>query len=304
MRQGGAAARRGHAFISYVHEDRRRVDRLQDFLETNGVPVWRDTNLRPGEDWRAKIREAIATDSLAFLACFSKYSASKEASYHRNELLLAIEQFRLRPPNSTYLLPVRFDDCSIPDLDIGAGRTLDYLQHVDLFGKQRQANTERLLEEVQHILRPTADERVRGQTSRPRHGNEIPLAGESKDHFLERTRKRWRFLPFVAALAVLGLIASAAFLGDHLLGNTPRRGPERTGIARRLPPPPRGVIVRDNTGVISVIVPLSWGNVSGDGWYPRGSGAFNGKFLGPGLNASPNVGHWFDDLTTPGNSCE
>src|SRR5260370_24016017 len=105
MKRGVAAAQHGQAFISYVWEDRRRVDRLQEFLETNGVPVWRDTNLRPGEDWRAKIREAIAAESLAFVACFSKASATKETSYQRDELLLAIDQFRLRSPNSSYLLP-------------------------------------------------------------------------------------------------------------------------------------------------------------------------------------------------------
>jgi len=157
MKSGPHAAQHGHAFISYVREDGRRVDRLQQFLETNGVPVWRDTDsLWPGEDWRAKIREAIATDSLAFIACFSKNSEARQQSYQKDELLLAIEQLRLRSPDKPYLLPVRFDNCTIPDIQIGAGRTLDSLQRVDLFGQQWQRNAERLVEGVKHVLDFTA----------------------------------------------------------------------------------------------------------------------------------------------------
>src|SRR5215831_7196504 len=104
MKWGADASHRGHAFISYVHEDGRRVDLLEKFLESNGIPVWRDTGrLWPGEDWRTKIREAIAADSLAFVACFSKNSESRTKSYQRDELLLAIEQLRLRSPDHPYL---------------------------------------------------------------------------------------------------------------------------------------------------------------------------------------------------------
>jgi hypothetical protein len=41
------------------------------------------------------------------------------------ELILAIEQLRQRPPEEPWLIPVRFDACQIPDRDIGAGRTLN-----------------------------------------------------------------------------------------------------------------------------------------------------------------------------------
>jgi hypothetical protein len=69
----------GHAFISYVREDSRYVDQLQQALETAGVPVWRDTaDLWPGEDWRAKIRQAITGSALAFIACFSTRSLARE----------------------------------------------------------------------------------------------------------------------------------------------------------------------------------------------------------------------------------
>src|SRR5579863_3152893 len=138
---------RGHAFISYVREDSAAVDKLQAAIEAAGIPVWRDTaSLWPGEDWRAKIRGAITEDALVFIACFSSQSAARPKSYQNEELLLAIAQLRLRRPDVPWLIPVRFDDCDIPEFDLGAGRTLASLQRADLFGPSCDLATPRLVE--------------------------------------------------------------------------------------------------------------------------------------------------------------
>ena len=69
---------KGHAFISYVREDSRHVDRLQLYLEAAGVAVWRDTgDLGPGVDLRARIRHAITDNALVFIACFSRESTAR-----------------------------------------------------------------------------------------------------------------------------------------------------------------------------------------------------------------------------------
>lgn len=62
-------------------------------------------------------------------------------SYQNEELTEAIEQFRLRRPEDPWLIPVRFDECEIPDRDIGAGRTLASLQRTDLFGPKTREET-------------------------------------------------------------------------------------------------------------------------------------------------------------------
>lgn len=143
----------GHAFISYVREDKIRVDRLQWALEAAGVPVWRDSrDLWPGQDWRLMIRSAISNDALAFIACFSQVSLSKVRSYQNEEFLLAIDQMRLRAPEHTWLIPVRFDDCTIPDRDIGGGRTLPSIQRADLFGDTYAEQLAKLIQMIGHIL--------------------------------------------------------------------------------------------------------------------------------------------------------
>ena len=142
----------GHAFISYVHENSRKVDHLQRTLESAGIRVWRDIDdLWPGEDWRAKIREAISQGALVFIACFSKESVARSKSYQYEELTLAIEEIRKRSPEASWFMPVRLDDCEIPDLDIGGGKTLRSIQRADLFGPDAK-KAERLVVAVFRIL--------------------------------------------------------------------------------------------------------------------------------------------------------
>jgi Flp pilus assembly protein TadD len=72
----------------------------------------------------------------------------------REELLLAIEGLGLRSPEQPWLIPVRFDNCVIPDRDLGAGRTLTSIQHADLFGATLEEHTARLVMTVRAILGP------------------------------------------------------------------------------------------------------------------------------------------------------
>lgn len=142
----------GHAFISYVREDGERADRLATLLADAGIRVWRDVeDLWPGQDWKIQIRNAITNDSLAFLACFSTNSNNRDTTYQNEELILAAEQMRLRSPGRSWLVPVRFDSCQIPYYDLGAGRSFDSLQRVDLSdGEWRGAG--RLIAAVATIL--------------------------------------------------------------------------------------------------------------------------------------------------------
>jgi hypothetical protein len=143
----------GHVFISYVHEDSRRVDELQRMLEAAGIQVWRDkADLWPGQDWRAEIRRAITDNALVFIACFSQASIARGKSYQNEELTLAVEQLRQRPPDYPWLIPVRLDECEIPDRDIGGGRTLTSIQHADLFGDHFDQHAEQLVAVVKRIL--------------------------------------------------------------------------------------------------------------------------------------------------------
>ena len=112
-----------------------------------------------GEDWRARIRRAITDNALVFIACFSQVSLGRVKSYQNEELILAMGQLRMRRPEDPWLIPVRFDQCAIPDRDIGDGRTLRSIQWADLFGDRAEENTTRLTAAVLRILtRPAPPE--------------------------------------------------------------------------------------------------------------------------------------------------
>ncbi|NOQ61983.1 TIR domain-containing protein [Mycolicibacterium fortuitum] len=142
-----------HAFISYVHEDSEHVNKLCTLLNAASIPYWRDrADLGPGDMWKVKIREAISSGSLAFLACFSTTSTGKPKSYQNEEITLAAEEFRLRPPGRTWLIPIRFDDCEIPQWDLGGGRTLRDINYIDLFGNNYAENVVKLIEATKKAM--------------------------------------------------------------------------------------------------------------------------------------------------------
>ena len=156
-------AQEKHVFVSYVRENSEEVDKLCAVLDAVDIPYWRDrSNLGPGDEWKVKIRDAIRSGSMAFLACFSNESRAKEKSYMNEELTLATEEWRLRPPGRTWLIPVRFDDGPVPEWDLGAGKTLTDLNYSDLFGKGYTPNVAQLVEKIKEVmgLTPSLDPAV------------------------------------------------------------------------------------------------------------------------------------------------
>jgi hypothetical protein len=161
----------GPVFLSYVHEDEGEVDQLAEILGRAGFPVWRDTtSLWPGEDWRAKIRNAIRDDALAFVACFSSRGVTKAKSHQNEEIVLAVDELRRRNPDQPWLFPVRFDDCQIPDRAIGGGKTFSDLQRADLFGPNYQRNADLLVASIKRIFHP-------GQATAPEPAGPAPGSG-------------------------------------------------------------------------------------------------------------------------------
>jgi TIR domain len=143
-----------HVFVSYVREDSQRVDGLCAVLEAAGIPYWRDIRrLEPGDAWKRRIRSEIKDGALVFLACFSENSRAREKTHMNEELTIAIEEFRLRSDGATWLIPARFDDGDVvPDLDLGAGRTLSDLNFVNLFEPHYAPQAAALVTKINRLL--------------------------------------------------------------------------------------------------------------------------------------------------------
>lgn len=128
------------AFISYVREDADRVGDLERTLRQNGIEVWRDIDrMEPGKNWKTEMRNAIRSNDLAFLACISENSVARKKSTQNEELRLAAEEHRQRPPGAQWIFPLRLADVAVPDYDLGAGESLRDLQRLDLSGSHKSA---------------------------------------------------------------------------------------------------------------------------------------------------------------------
>lgn len=140
-------------FVPYVREDSAEVDALCKVLDAANISYWRDrTALGPGDAWKAKIRDAIRSGSLVFLACFSNRSRAKPKSYMNEELTLAIEEYRKMPPGHTWIIPIRFDSGDVPEWDLGAGRVLSDLNYWDLFGDVYTPNAILLATKIHDLM--------------------------------------------------------------------------------------------------------------------------------------------------------
>ena len=124
---------RQRIFLGHASEDKPRVRELYDQLTSRGFSPWLDAvDLMPGQNWRIEIPNAIKSAGV-FLACLSQQSVAKQ-SYVQREFRYALSAYADRPPGSIFLIPVRLDDCAVPDLRLPELELdLRDLHWVDLF---------------------------------------------------------------------------------------------------------------------------------------------------------------------------
>jgi hypothetical protein len=114
-------------------------------------------------------------------------------------------------------------------------------------------------------------------------------------------------LAVASALGSLGTFAAGSAAVAGLLG----AGEPPVAIGATIKPDELGLpqalsysfeTATDELSQITVRVPIGWTDaLDGDGWHVRGLDPIpNGTRIGPGLNATPNVGDWKSDLRTPG----
>lgn len=126
-------ANRDRIFLAHAAEDKPKVRDLYDRLKARGLEPWLDEiDLIPGQIWREEIPKAI-NSAAVFLACLSKTAVAKQGYLHR-EFRYALSAFAELPQGSIFLIPVRLDDCEVPDLSIPElALNLGDLHWVDLF---------------------------------------------------------------------------------------------------------------------------------------------------------------------------
>lgn len=114
-------------FLSYVNEDREKVDELYRKLSDAGFKPWMDKrDILAGENWSLSIQQAIR-DSDFFLVCLSSRSVTKRG-FFQVEMRKALDIWQEKLESDNYLIPARLEDCEVPE-------SLRRFQWVNLFKK-------------------------------------------------------------------------------------------------------------------------------------------------------------------------
>jgi hypothetical protein len=125
-------------FISYARENKSEILKIKKALKNQKIDVWMDERLPPASDWKKKIESEIHQADF-FLACFSKEFEDKASSYMNLELDMAALKNKMRHQTDGWIIPLRINQCNIPELDIGKGKNLTHLQRIDLFENPNKA---------------------------------------------------------------------------------------------------------------------------------------------------------------------
>jgi hypothetical protein len=128
-------------FIAHSMEDGDAAERLFDGLAAQGFAPWMDRRkLLPGQNWRRRIEDAIASADF-FIACFSRGSVAKRGGFQA-EIRFALACANRMPLDDVFVIPVRLDDCPMPS------RIQREIQYVDLFPDWAQG-FERIVQIIQ-----------------------------------------------------------------------------------------------------------------------------------------------------------
>jgi hypothetical protein len=115
-----------HVFLAYAQEDRPTVRKLYAALQKAGFEPWMDEEkLLPGQNWPRAIERAIELSDF-FIGCFSQRSTVKRGHF-QSELRYALDLAEQIPPEQTFFLPVRLNDCDLPK------KIASKTQYVDIF---------------------------------------------------------------------------------------------------------------------------------------------------------------------------
>lgn len=112
-------------FLCHASEDKSKAMEVYSFLKKEGCNPWLDKiDLLAGQNWKIEIQKALKSSDFVVIL-FSKHSVSKKGFVQR-EFKLALDILEEIPEEQLFIIPVRIEECRIPDRFI-------HLQYCDFF---------------------------------------------------------------------------------------------------------------------------------------------------------------------------
>jgi endonuclease/exonuclease/phosphatase family metal-dependent hydrolase len=112
-------------FLCHASEDKSKVVEVYNALRGAGYRPWLDKkDLLPGQYWDVEIPKAIKVSN--FMMIFFSTTSVAKRGYVQKEFKLALDTADEIPNDQMFLIPVRLDDCQIPN-------EFRRIHYVDLF---------------------------------------------------------------------------------------------------------------------------------------------------------------------------
>ena len=164
-----------HVFISYVTENDKLAGWIAAQLRANGLDPWfskEPGRIVPGDEWQRSLRTAVQEGGF-YLPLFTRQWAERSRSAANQELQIAAEEARMRPPGRRWLIPVKVDEEPLPPIDLGGGRHLADVQYVDV----QQLGWERSLKVLLQAMGVREPVLERGEPLAPGFGANAHVVG-------------------------------------------------------------------------------------------------------------------------------
>jgi hypothetical protein len=117
--------RKLNLFLCHSSEDKMKVLKLNNQLETGGFNPWLDKHdLIGGQEWEIEIRKQLRRSD-AVLICLSKSLVNKRGIVQK-EIRLALDIANEQPEGVTYIIPIKLEECYLPE-------SLSKYHWIDLF---------------------------------------------------------------------------------------------------------------------------------------------------------------------------
>ena len=132
-------------FLSYVSEDKEKVEALRRFLEGHGFLVWKDSaSLELADDWLEQARECIEEQASAFIACFSKHTQTRPNNHQNTEIKIALERRAMQPAGTKWFFPALLDAGIRPPKWLSPTYSLENCHAVELYGPEHDSQLQEL----------------------------------------------------------------------------------------------------------------------------------------------------------------
>jgi hypothetical protein len=120
-------------FLAHAEEDEKAVIDLYEQLKEEGYDPWiYQKDSLPGQIWQSEVPKTIKNCDF-FIACFSDISNTKDGWFQR-EIKIALNELANKPPGKIYFIPLRLNECNIPEnRQNESGTNLSEIHAVDLF---------------------------------------------------------------------------------------------------------------------------------------------------------------------------